>query len=39
MSLCSTWWYCTLFLSHCDLLLGKHNCISYAWLEVFEWGP
>jgi len=28
-------WYRTLFFSHCDFLLCKHNCITYAWLEIF----
>jgi len=28
MSLGSTQWYRTLFYSHCDFLLCKHNCIS-----------
>jgi len=38
MSLCSTQWYRTLFYSHCDCLLCKHNCISYAWLGIFGRG-
>jgi len=34
MSLCSTSWYLKLFFSHCDFLLCKHNCITYAWLGI-----
>ena len=26
------------FFSHCDFLLSKPNCISYAWLEIFGRG-
>jgi len=38
MSLGSTQWYRTLFYSHCDFLLCKHNCISYVWLQIFGSG-
>jgi len=27
-----------LVFSHCDFLLCKQNCISYAWLEIFGKG-
>jgi len=33
MSLGPTQWCRKLFYSHCDFLLCKHNCISYAWLN------
>jgi len=38
VNLSTGYWYCTLFFSHWDFLLCKHNCIPYAWMENFGWG-